>query len=423
MTSLCPNPTWSLTARPMRCYRPQEERIVFQPFFKGKLAVKLRSPGCRIWSSWWIISTSHPEWESPHPQKHLQIEWRSFWGVKQMYTFLSPASWILSFKIPQFGPTFRNMTHMDFKTLSFPPKDGFFSIQFFLVKKRFDARKSKQLCWIWWGWLESQVGHPLSKPTDHEFIGTLGNSQGGPGHLEAQPPRWCFSSQRGGSRGEAKLMWQNRLHTLIRCFFLDVLSCWGEKVLKAERCWKFHSFGVAKFPFAQIYSWTCSENPLRICGTALLGTCRFAKPLLYSCGNAPAKNGLFSCWLRWVFSCRDGSGETFFITFCWLIVVQGGFLLIPLILAIWKPVFWSFTLQWFSPGLTFLVCQDHCHRWRDTRPVFMSKSAGFWTQLFSAHGKEKIRKCVFLFCATSITGQLETQQDEMWWDFLGCSEF
>lgn len=206
-------------------------------------------------------------------------------------------------------------------------------------------------------------------------------------------------------------------------FFLDVLSCWGEKVLKAERCWKFHSFGVAKFPFAQIYSWTCSENPLRICGTALLGTCRFAKPLLYSCGNAPAKNGLFWCWLRWVFSCRDGSGETFFITFCWLIVVQGGFLLIPLILAIWKPVFWSFTLQWFSPGLTFLVCQDHCHRWRDTRPVFMSKSAGFWTQLFSAHGKEKIRKCVFLFCATSITGQLETQQDEMWWDFLGCSEF
>lgn len=51
-----------------------------------------------------------------------------------MYTFLSPASWILALKIPQVGPTFRNMAHMDFKTLSFPPKDGFFSIQFFLVK-------------------------------------------------------------------------------------------------------------------------------------------------------------------------------------------------------------------------------------------------------------------------------------------------
>ena len=238
MTSLCPNPTWSLTARPMRCYRPQEERIVFQPFFKGKLAVKLRSPGCRIWSSWWIISTSHPEWESPHPQKHLQIEWRSFRGVKQMYTFLSPASWILSFKIPQVGPTFRNM-----ETLSFPPKDGLVSIQFFLVKKRFDARKSKQLCWIWWGWLESQVGHPLSKPGDHEFIGTLGNSQGGPGHLEAQPPRWCFSSQRGGSRGEAKLMWQNRLHTLIRCFFFGCSQLLGRespesgKVLEVPLFW------------------------------------------------------------------------------------------------------------------------------------------------------------------------------------------
>ena len=370
MTSLCPNPTWSLTARPMRCYRPQEERIVFQPFFKGKLAVKLRSPGCRIWSSWWIISTSHPEWESPHPQKHLQIEWRSFRGVKQMYTFLSPASWILSFKIPQVGPTFRNM-----ETLSFPPKDGLVSIQFFLVKKRFDARKSKQLCWIWWGWLESQVGHPLSKPGDHEFIGTLGNSQGGPGHLEAQPPRWCFSSQRG--EVVEKPSWCDRIAYILwfGVFF------WMFSVVGERKSWKRKGVGSStllewrNFPLRRFTVELDLENPLRICGTALLGTCRFAKPLLYSCGNAPAKNGLFWCWLRWVFSCRDGSGETFESPTCWLIIVQEAFC--------WYRWYWPSENPFFDPSACSDSVQDHCHRWRDTRPVFMSKSAGFELSYFS----------------------------------------
>lgn len=383
MTSLCPNPTWSLTAGPMRCYRPQEERIVFQPFFKGKLAVKLRSPGCRIWSSWWIISTSHPEWESPHPQKHLQIEWRSFRGVKQMYTFLSPASWILSFKIPQVGPTFRNM-----ETLSFPPKDGLVSIQFFLVKKRFDARKSKQLCWIWWGWLESQVGHPLSKPGDHEFIGTLGNSQGGPGHLEAQPPRWCFSSQRGGSRGEAKLMWQNRLHTLIRCFFLDVLSCWGEKVLKAERCWKFHSFGVAKFPFAQIYSWTWLGKSLADLRHGSTWHLQIRQATLVQLWKCPCQKWPLLVLASMGFFMPGWIWRNLWITNLLVDHSSGGFLLIPLILAIWKPVFWSFSLQWFSPGpLPPLARHATC---------FHVQECWFWTQLFQPMVRRKSGN-VFLF--------------------------
>lgn len=48
-----------------------------------------------------------------------------------------------------------------------------------------------------------------------------------------------------------------------------------------------------------------------------------------------------------------------------------------------------------------------------TRDLFSCPRVLVLNSAISAHGKEKIRECVFIFCATSITGQLETQQDEM----------
>lgn len=225
---------------------------------------------------------------------------------------------------------------------------------------------------FWWGWLESQVGHPLrTTGFSHEFIGTLGNSQGGPGHLEAQPPRWCFSSTTGGSRGEAKLMWQESPTYFDSVFFFWMFSVVGER-----KSWKRKGVGSStllewqNFPLRRFTVELDSENPLRICGTALLGTCRFANPLLYSCGNAPAKNGLLWCWLRWVFSMPGWIWRNLFHHLLLVDHSSGGFLLIPLILAIWKPVK-------FDPSACSDSVQDHCHRWRDTRPVFMSKSAGF----------------------------------------------
>ena len=341
--------------------------------------------------------------------------------------------------------------------LSLQKMDGF--NPFFCKKNDLMQENRKQLCWD----LMRMVGKPSGASLEqtglsHEFIGTLGNSQGGPGHLEAQPPRWCFSSQRGGKS------WRSQVDVTESPTYFDVgVFFWMFSVVGERKSWKRKGVGSStllewrNFPLRRFTVELVLENPLRICGTALLGTCRFANPHLYSCGNAPAKNGLFWCWLRWVFSCRDGSGETFFITFCWLIVVQGGFLLIHpgrltwnIIMEVWKIIFLS---KWLIsrfhvnlPGCTvdtghlktrFLilhlaVIQSWAHfpclpgplpplAWHAT--CFHVQECWFWTQLFSAHGKEKIRKCGFIFCATSITGQLETQQDEMWWDFLGCSEF